>query len=110
MQVHTVQASACTVVAWPIKVHSLTEYVPGESRTLPEMKERIGSRWAVAEEEESALGPPPMVCGLVRGGLRGPGVGFELSLSCELTDWLLLLQEKLSGGEAIVARRMVLLW
>lgn len=60
----------------------------------------------MADEEESALAPP-IVCGLVRGGLRGPGVGVAFSLSCELTDWL-LRQEKLSEGEAIVASWMVL--
>lgn len=106
-------APTCEVVSVPSNIRNLTTYVPGVSRMLPEIKERMGSLCVVGMEEEDALASP-MFCGFVRGGLRAPGVGveFSVSLSCrELTDRLLFLpQEKPKEGEAIVAIDMMLSW
>lgn len=102
------QVFTCNFLALPIKVYNLTTYVPGVSRTLPEMKERMGSLCAVGMEDERALGSP-MVCGLVRGGLRTPGVGVEPSPSHDGADWAWdLLQEKPEEGDAMLAVKMML--
>lgn len=91
----------CDETLRPVKVRHLTTYVPGVSRTLPEMKERMGSLCEVGMEVERAMGSP-MFCGWAGGGLRAPAVGVERSPSLELTDRL-LLQEKPEVEEAIVS-------
>lgn len=90
-------------MALPIKVYDLTTYIPDVSRTLPEIKERMGSLCEVGMDEERAL-ESPMFWGLAGGGLRAPAVGVERPSSLELTDRL-LLQEKPVEGEAICCDR-----
>lgn len=74
----------------------------GLSRALPEIKERMGSLWAV-ELDVDRRRASPIFCGLARGEVRRAGVGVEESRSCELADWALLRHgEEPVDGDAIV--------